>query len=132
MKTKLIASLFLLSVFAQGCVVVSDDTPDSSLTIVNDSNYVMTELYITEAYDGTSWGPNLLAGGGPLFPDQEIIVDLDCGTYDVLVVDEDGYQCEYLDYSLCFDNDLWYVACGPPFTAASDTAANESTADTSK
>jgi hypothetical protein len=134
MKTKLFASLFVLSMFAQGCVVVADDG-DSTLTVVNDSNYVMTALYITEAYDGASWGGNLLASGGPLFPDEEITIVLECGTYDVLVVDEDGYECEYFDYYLCFDDDLWFVRCGPPVAGSSDTAestALESTTSTSE
>jgi hypothetical protein len=128
MKTKLLASLFALSVFAQGCVVVSDDG-DSTLTIYNDSNYVMVELYITEAYEGTSWGQNWLSGAA-LFPDEEITISLDCGTYDVQVVDEDGFVCEYYDEYLCFDDDIWYVTCGPPVAATSQAgeAANESTA----
>lgn len=128
MKTKLLASLFVLSVFAQGCVVVSDDG-DSTLTIYNDSNYALVGLYIAEAYDGTSWGPNLLAGV-PLFPDEEITIELECGTYDVEVVDEDGYVCTYYDEYLCFDDDLWYVRCGPPVAPTSEAGevANESTA----
>lgn len=129
MKTKLIAPLFLFAMFSQGCIIVSDDA-DSSLTIYNDSNFALSEIYIADSYDvGGSWGPNLL-GSEPLDPDEEITISLECGTYDVEVVDIDGFVCNFWDYELCFDDDIWFVQCGPQLTSAHAEAvqANESTA----
>jgi hypothetical protein len=92
-----------LTLGAAGCVV----TDDSSLTIYNESSYVLTEVYLAEETD-PSWGPNLLPQ--PLFPgDDLVIVDIDCGTYDVLVVDETGVECELSGLDLCLDDDGWVI-----------------------
>lgn len=105
MKTKLIASLFLLSVLAQGCVVVSDD---ESITIYNDSSYVIEDLYITER-DTFDWGPDLL-GGDALFPNESISIEVGCDVYDIKVVDETGVECELYDVDVCFgEDDAWAV-----------------------
>ncbi len=89
---------------AAGCVV-SDG--DSSLTLYNDSSYALYEVYLAEETDET-WGSNLL--GAPLFPGQDlVIVDIDCGTYDVLVVDETGVECELANLDLCLDDDGWVI-----------------------
>jgi hypothetical protein len=105
MKTKLIASLFLLSVFAQGCVVVSDD---ESITVYNDSDYVIEDLYVTER-DTFDWGPDLL-GSDALFPNESITVSVGCDVYDIKVVDETGVECELYDVDVCFgEDDGWSV-----------------------
>lgn len=94
-----------LATGAAGCVISSGD--DSSFTIVNDSSYVLYEVYIAEVSDPT-WGPNLAPA--PLFPgDELVVVDIDCGTYDVLVVDDTGLECELRNVDLCFDDDYWYI-----------------------
>lgn len=94
-----------LALGSTGCVIETDG--DSSLTIYNDSSYVLTEVYLAEETD-PSWGPNLLPQ--PLFPgDELIIVDIDCGNYDALVVDNTGVECELGNIDLCFDDDTWVV-----------------------
>jgi hypothetical protein len=100
------ASATLLAGLALGsaaCVV----TDDSSLTIYNESSYTLYEVYLAEESDPT-WGPNLLPQ--PLFPgDDLVIVDIDCGTYDVLVVDETGVECELVGLDLCLDDEGWVI-----------------------
>ncbi len=89
---------------AAGCIV-SDG--DSSLSIINDSSYVIFEVYVTEE-DNSSWGSNYL--DEPLFPgDELVIVDIECDVYDVMVVDEDGVECELRGLDLCFDDDAWVI-----------------------
>jgi hypothetical protein len=87
-----------------GCVI-SDG--DSSLTLYNESSYALYEVYLAEESD-SSWGPNLL--GSPLFPGEDLVIyDIDCGTYDVLVVDETGVECELSNLDLCLDDDGWVI-----------------------
>lgn len=96
--------LFGLAASTAGCVI-SDG--DSSLTIANESSYTLFEVYLAEESDPT-WGPNLLPQ--PLFPgDDLIITEIDCGTYDVLVVDETDVECELSNLDLCLDDDVWVI-----------------------
>lgn len=89
-----------------GDVVVDD--PDSTLLVVNESDFVIEELFITDV-DASGWGPDLTAGD-VLFPEEELLVtDISCGFYDVLMVDETGLECEVLDIDLCFDDATWVI-----------------------
>jgi hypothetical protein len=93
-----------LALGATGCII-SDG--DSSLTLYNDSSYALYEVYLAEETD-PSWGPNLLPQ--PLFPGDELIItDIECGTYDVLVVDDTGVECQLSGLDLCFDDDAWVI-----------------------
>jgi hypothetical protein len=92
-----------LAASSAACVVVDD----SSLSLYNDSSYVLTEVYLAELDDPT-WGPNLLPQ--PLFPGDELIVEsIDCGTYDVLVVDETGLECQLSGLDLCGNDEGWII-----------------------
>lgn len=94
----------LLSVSAS-CVVTTDD--DSTLTIANESNYVLTEIYVTEV-DNPNWGPDLL-GGTLLYPGESLTVSLYCDVYDVQIWDEFGVPCELYNLDLCFDDAVWVI-----------------------
>ena len=87
---------------AAGCVIESDD---ASLTVVNDSDFVLVELYLTEI-DNPNYGPNLL-GGDALFPGEALTIGVSCDYYDALVIDEDGVSCELFDLDLCLNNAEW-------------------------
>lgn len=89
-----------------GCIVVTDDA-DSSLEITNRSSYVLTEIRVA-AVDAPTWGPDLL-GGDVLYPDESLIVALDCGDYDALVVDELGAECVLSNLYLCYDDAEWVI-----------------------
>jgi hypothetical protein len=100
-----LATLAAVTASLGGCIIVSDD--DSTLTLVNDSSYVLEEVRLAEIND-PDWGPNLLPR--PLFPGDELVItDIDCGTYDVLVVDETDLDCELRNLNLCFDDELWVI-----------------------
>lgn len=102
--------LFLaLAVAAAACTSSSstDDGSDSSFTIVNDSSYVLTEVHVADVGD-LSWGPNLLPDF--LYPGEElVIVDIECGVYDVMVTDETGVDCVLGEVDLCFTDDSWVI-----------------------
>jgi len=90
-----------------GCVITSDDG-DSDFTISNRSDYTLVDIRLTEV-DRASWGPNLLEGDVLLPGESLTIVDIECGTYDVQVVDELDTPCELYDVDLCFDSDGWTI-----------------------
>ena len=102
MKTKLVASLFVLSMFAQGCVVVSDDT--NTITVYNESSYDIYELYVTPDYM-FDWGRNLLSGDVLAAYGDYITVEVDCDVYDIKVVDDTGLACELYGIDVCFGED---------------------------
>jgi hypothetical protein len=105
MQKLILAVATAVALSATACVVESND--DSSLLIVNDSSYVLIDIRLAEVGD-RSWGPNLLPDD--LFPgDQLEIVDIDCGTYDVLVTDETGVDCVLTSLDLCFSDEVWVV-----------------------
>jgi hypothetical protein len=106
MKTKLIAPLFLLAMFAQGCIIVDDD--ENTITVYNESEQVITELFITEV-NTFDWGPDVL-GGSELFPGESVTVEVGCDTYDIQVVGEFSGPCELYDVDVCFgDDDGWVI-----------------------
>jgi hypothetical protein len=100
---KLAALVVALSLTS--CIVSSGE--DASITIVNDSDYVLVDLRVSPV-GSASWGPNLLRGD-VLFPDEEITIVVDCDYYDVLIEDDFGATCVLADLDLCFSDDLWVV-----------------------
>jgi hypothetical protein len=91
-----------------GCSVSgTTDLDDSSLTIINDSDYVISEVHLAPV-DSRSWGPNLVPD--ELFPGEELVItNIACDLYDVLVVDEFGVDCVLAEIDLCFTDDVWVI-----------------------
>lgn len=85
---------------ATGCV--SDSGPDATLTVFNDSGFTIVELNLVPNFAGT-WGRDYL-GGHDLLDGEEITLAVECGTYDVRLIDEDDFVCEVLDVDLCLNN----------------------------
>ncbi|MEZ4364733.1 MAG: hypothetical protein R2939_00430 [Kofleriaceae bacterium] len=113
---------------AGGCIIVTDGS-DAELRVVNQSDFVIEDLYITETQSPT-WGPDLL-GGDVLFPGESLYVAVSCDYYDILVVDETGLQCEIRDLELCFDDATWVLrnnSCDVFSVAAEARAAELPTA----
>jgi hypothetical protein len=107
MNKSIVASTLLLAALSLPSCVISAEG-DSSLTVENRSDYAIYEAYIAEE-NSPSWGPELL-GGGILLPGEDLhILDLDCGTYDALVLDELGAECELNNIDLCFDDSYWVI-----------------------
>lgn len=108
MKTKLIAPLLFMALFSQGCIIVSDNDPDSDITIYNDSDYILYEIYVSPI-GASTWGPDLL-GSDILYPDESVTVAVDCATYDVMVVDEYDVACVLEGINVCYESATWYVS----------------------
>ena len=98
--------LVALLAFGPGCGDDDDDI-EATITVVNDSDYVIHEIYLTET-DDDDWGPNLL-GIDPLLPDQELYVGVECDYYDALLIDEEGVECELYGLDLCGNDATWFI-----------------------
>jgi hypothetical protein len=96
--------LTLGSFVGTGCVA---DDGDSSLLIINDSDFVIEDIRVTPA-GSSSWGPNLL-GGDVLFPDEQFEIEVECDLYDAQLIDEDGVECTVFDLDLCFTDADWVI-----------------------
>jgi hypothetical protein len=102
-----LTGLFAVSVSlaSTGCLIVADD--DNVLTIDNNSDFTLVEIYVAEDGD-RSWGPNLAPAGG-LQPDELLEVELDCGVYDLRVVDDTDLVCEEFGLDLCLNDEDVFV-----------------------
>lgn len=108
--TRLLAPALAALVTASlgACTIESNGgIADATLEVANDSDYVIEEIYLTDV-NSSSWGGNLL-GGDVLFPDESIVLAVDCGYYDALLVDETGVECELYDLDLCLNDALWVI-----------------------
>ena len=124
---------FLAAASLAACAVQAevDDGPiaDASIRVINDSDFVIEEIYLTDV-GSPSWGSNLLRGD-VLFPDESILLGVSCGYYDALVVDEDGVECEINDIDLCLNDAEWVIrnnTCSV-FEAAAKARAEKAAAE---
>ena len=99
---KLLTSLAAVAALATGCVVT-----DSSLYVENRSDFEIHEMYVTPVHAST-WGSNLLHGD-ILVPGESMYVGVECGSYDTLLIDETGSECEILDLHLCNEDADWII-----------------------
>ena len=99
------AAALTLALGLQACVVTTDDT---SLTVDNQSDYEIYQVYVAPV-NSPSWGPDLL-NGDVLLPGESLdVFDLRCDDYDVLITDELGAECELLGIDMCFDSTYWVI-----------------------
>ena len=80
-------------------------SPSGSLSVVNDSDFVIEEIFLTEV-DNPDWGPNLLRGDA-LFPGETVTLGVQCDFFDALIVDEEGVECEVDGLDLCANDATW-------------------------
>ncbi|MCA9670708.1 MAG: hypothetical protein KC503_34160 [Myxococcales bacterium] len=87
--------------------VLANTSCDSSLTLINQSDYSIVDVRLAPV--GTvSWGPNL--AGGEIPPGGSLTIDfIDCGDYDVRIIDDTNTECVLPSLRLCFENADWYI-----------------------
>ena len=104
----ILSGLLTFGATAPGCLIVTDDDGDATLEVVNESDFAITDIYLTEV-DNRDWGPNLI-GGDVLLPDESIVlVDIQCDYYDAQLIDEDDVACELYNLDLCLNDATWVV-----------------------
>jgi len=103
-KLLLVCAFAIAATSTTGCIISSDG--DSSITIFNDSNFILIDIAVAEIDDPT-YGPNLIPDD--LLPGESVTVILDCGVYDVQIVDEFNAVCEIFDIDVCFDDAGFFI-----------------------
>ncbi|MGE0872079.1 MAG: hypothetical protein AB7P03_26205 [Kofleriaceae bacterium] len=94
------------AVLATSACVIEDTGAD--LEIFNDSSYIIDQINLAEVND-PSWGPDLLHGNS-LFPDESLVIhDIECGDYDVRVIDEFDVECVLYAVDLCLNSSVWTI-----------------------
>ena len=79
-----------------GC---NDDNNEAELHVHNNSDFSIVDIRVTSV-GSTTWGSNLIAGE-TLAPGDSLTIEVDCGTYDALLVDEQGVDCQVHNIALC-------------------------------
>jgi hypothetical protein len=103
---RLLIPLCVFAALAIGCSD-SDRIDDATLRVINQSDFVITDIYLTEI-DNPDWGPNLLRGD-VLLPGEELLLGVRCDFYDALLIDEDGVECEIFNIDLCLNDARWVI-----------------------
>lgn len=70
------------------------------IKIKNTTNFTVDEIHIS-APEEDNWGPDLLEPDEVLMPGEVIEVEVDCGTWDILLVADDQSTCEVREVHLC-------------------------------
>jgi hypothetical protein len=88
---------------------VDDGTvaPDSSVTLVNESEYAIYQMFMSPSSE-PMWGPDQL-GEDVLLPGESISLAVDCDAYDVRLVDDEGEECVLEDVQVCFEDAVWHL-----------------------
>ncbi|HVK71673.1 MAG TPA: hypothetical protein VM734_00070 [Kofleriaceae bacterium] len=95
-----------------GAVLVGcndDDDIDFGTTMVlqNRSSFALEEVRLARI-DDPEFGPDLLPD--VLLPGEDLIINnIDCGVFDVLIVDELGVPCTLTDLELCVSSDVFVI-----------------------
>jgi hypothetical protein len=93
------------SALASGCIFVSDDDGDASLTIDNRSSVIFDTIEAARSDFDEPYEVIVV----DLFPDDIVTIDFDCDFYDLRLTNEFGGQCEIFDLDLCFSDDLFVI-----------------------
>lgn len=99
-------ALFGASAIA-GCSDDNNDNTDATLSVHNESSFQIVELHVTSV-GNSDWGPNLVAGA-PLDPGEQLTLGVNCDTYDALLVDEAGVDCQLHSLDLCANDADWII-----------------------
>jgi hypothetical protein len=91
---------------------------NGELTILNESEFVIEQVFVAEA--GSDLGGQNLAPDGGIPPDDRQSIVLTCGLYDLLLIDEDEVDCDLYDLDICADADTVVVENNDCFVESFD------------
>jgi hypothetical protein len=80
----------------------------ASIKVINQSKWEIHHLYLSPS-SSRHWGADQLGEDVLSKGDSITLKDLDCDTYDIRVVDEDGDECIIEDEKLCKDESFWKI-----------------------
>ena len=80
----------------------------ANVVVSNQSSFDIHNLYMSSSSD-PEWGPDqlgeLILGTGTTFT----LTDIECDTYDIKIVDEDGDSCVIKAVPMCEDTSVWSI-----------------------
>jgi hypothetical protein len=80
----------------------------ATVKIINQSKWEIHHIYLSPT-DEDEWGPDQLGEEVLAKGDSLTLTGIECDTYDVKVVDEDGDECVIKEVDLCKDNTYWKI-----------------------
>ena len=80
----------------------------SKIKIINKSSWAIDHIYFSPI-DKDTWGNDILGSDEVLEPDEAIMVLVDCETWDVKFVAEDGAECVVEDLDICEVEGTWTI-----------------------
>jgi len=80
----------------------------ATVKIINQSKWEIHHLFLSSTEDD-QWGPDQLEDEILAKGDSVTLTGIDCGTYDIKVVDEDGDECVIEEVELCGDDSYWKI-----------------------
>lgn len=81
---------------------------DSTVQVTNYSDWTIMEFYLAPVHSD-DWGEDLL-GQQALDPGEVLTLsNIACDNWDILVVDDEGYECVLEDIDLCGDRAVWNI-----------------------
>src|SRR5688500_10187969 len=83
-----------------------------TITVTNKCSFSVDRIYISEV-DDANWGNDVLDEDEILAPGESGDIIIECGTWDVKLIAEDGSSCEVKGVEMC-SADIWEVTadCG--------------------
>ena len=80
----------------------------ATVKVINQSKWEIHHLFLSSSTDD-EWGEDQLGEEVLAKGDSITLTDIDCDTYDIKVVDEDGDECIIEEVDLCRDNSYWKI-----------------------
>ena len=80
----------------------------ATVKIINQSRWEIHQIYFSSS-DDRSWGDDYLEDDVLAKGDSLTLSDIECGVYDIKVVDEDGDECVIEEVELCGDDAYWKI-----------------------
>jgi len=109
MKPRWRLQLALYVAVTTGCsFALAVDKNKTSIQIVNASSWSIDSLYLSPS-KASRWGPDQLEGQALESGEFFALTDVDCGRYDVRLVDEDGGDCVIEGVDLCGKRETWQI-----------------------
>jgi hypothetical protein len=99
----------IMGVLGVGCDDDDDDVVviGEEISVVNSSDFEIDELHLA-TLDSPTWGDNLL-GNDALDPGDAVVLDVPCGTFDVLLVGDNDVECMLSAIDLCLNNSTFVI-----------------------
>jgi cell division protein FtsL len=80
----------------------------ATVKIINQSKWEIHHIYLSSSED-QEWGPDQLEDETLAKGESLTLTGIECDTYDIQVVDEDGDECVIEQVELCGDNSYWKI-----------------------